>query len=105
VNAGTFSLQASPLPVNGIPKGTTTSSTITVTPSGGFTGSVTLTVTGLPNGSSATFNPATVNINDAFAQTSTLSIKTSNGTKAGTYTLTVTPSGGVAPVTLTLKVN
>jgi hypothetical protein len=69
-------------------------STITVTPSGGFTGSVALTaaVTSGPNGAQ---NPANNLIGFSFGSTSPVSI---TGTAAGTATLTITTkaTGGCA---------
>jgi len=78
--------------------------TVTITPSGGFTGAVTLSVSGLPNGTSATFtpNPATVN-----SYSSMMSVSTNRGTQPGTYVLTITGvSGGLShSTTVTLVVN
>jgi len=75
--------------------------TVTITPSGGFTGAVTLSVSGLPNGTSATFtpNPATGN--------SSMIVSTNRGTQPGTYVLTITGvSGGLShSTTVTLVVN
>ena len=63
-----------------------------------------LSVTGLPNGSSATFNPATV---AGGTGASTMTVKTAKGTKIGTYTLTITGTGGGKSyaTTVTLSVN
>src|SRR5215471_15924254 len=49
-----FTLSASPSSVS-VTQGSSASSTITVTPSGGFTGSVTLSASGLPSGVTASF--------------------------------------------------
>ena len=58
--APNFSLSASPASLT-VTQGTSGNSTITVTPSGGFTGSVTLSTSALPSGVTATFgtNPTT----------------------------------------------
>jgi uncharacterized repeat protein (TIGR01451 family) len=78
--------------------------TTTITPSAGFTGLVNLSVTGLPAGASANFNPAAVNIVDAAARISTLTVTTTAGTPLGDYSLTVTAVSGSlmhsTPVTL-----
>jgi hypothetical protein len=99
---GSLSVKAasSALTVN---HGSTTSTTITVS---AFSSSVSLTVTGLPNGSSATFSPASGGASSS-GWNSSLSIKTSNGTKSNSYRLTVTATGGgaTATVPLTLTVN
>ncbi len=68
--------------------------TVTITPSAGFTGTVNLSAAGLPAGASADFNPAFVNINDASAKTTTLTISTGAGTPLGDNSITVTGSSG-----------
>src|SRR5205823_5584872 len=56
VTSPDFSLNASPT-TQTIRSGGSASYTVTVTPSGGFTGTVGLSVSSLPAGASATFNP------------------------------------------------
>jgi hypothetical protein len=90
VNAPTapdFTLTATPSSRT-IVRGASTSYTIVITPSGGFTGSVALSATGLPGGTIASFtpNPAT--------DSSTLSVSTASSAKPGGYTLTVTSTSG-----------
>jgi serine protease len=62
--------------------------TVNITPAGGFAGDVTLSVTGLPDGASALFdpNPAT--------GTSTLTVTTDPATPVDTYALTITGVSG-----------
>jgi hypothetical protein len=95
-----FSLSASPSSVS-VTQGSNGSSTITITPSNGFTGSVSLSATGLPSGATAAFspNPAT--------GTSTLRFTTSSATPTGTVTVTVTGTSGslTHTTTITLTVN
>ena len=67
---------------------------VTVTPSAGFTGTVTLSVSGLPAGASASFSPTSINITDATPKTSTLTVTTSASTPASTSSLTVTGASG-----------
>ena len=97
-----FSLSASPS-TQTIVQGTGTSYTVTVTPSGGFTGAVSFSLSGLPSGASANFNPASVN----GSGTSTLSVSTSTTTPAGSYPLTITGTSGalVHTTSVTLVVN
>jgi hypothetical protein len=57
---------------------------VTVTPTGGFGGSVSLALTGLPSGATGSFMP------NPTSSGSTLTVKTSNTTKLGAYTLTIT---------------
>src|SRR3989440_648590 len=84
-SSGNFSLSASPTSRT-VTAGNSTSYTATVTPSGGFTGSVSLSVSGLPSGASATFSPASI----AGSGNSTMSVTTSTSTPTGSYTLTIT---------------
>jgi len=72
-----FLLGISPEPVN-IVRGNSTTSTVTVLPAGGFTGSVTLSATELPAGVTATFNPVTT------TGTSTLTMTASSSAALGT---------------------
>ena len=97
-----FSITASPASQT-VTAGAGTSYTATATASGGFTGVVTFSVSGLPSGASATFNPASV----TGSGSSTMSVTTSTSTPAGTYTLTVTGTSGslVHSTTVTLVVN
>ncbi|MBD0327645.1 MAG: PQQ-dependent sugar dehydrogenase, partial [Pyrinomonadaceae bacterium] len=68
--------------------------TINVTPTGGFNGPVTLSVSGNPAGTTASFNPQPVNITDTNARTSTLTISTTPAADIGTYPLTITGTNG-----------
>jgi subtilase family serine protease len=65
-------------------------STIRVSQTNGFTGTVTLSCSGLPTGATCTFNPATVT-----AGTSTLTIATTASTPIATSNITVTGTSGV----------
>jgi pseudomonalisin len=66
----------------------TRTSTITITPSGGFTGQMTLGTSGLPSGVGASFNhnPAT--------SSSTLTFVASSNSSQGTFTVTVSGTSG-----------
>ena len=57
---------------------------------GGFSGTVSFSVTGLPTGASATFNPTSV----VGSGSSVLNISTSTTTPPGTYTLSITGTSG-----------
>ena len=63
---------------------------VTISSSGGFTGVVNLSVSGLPTGATATFNPASVQGSGL----SSLAIVPGANTPAGTYTLTITGTSG-----------
>src|SRR5712692_7522949 len=94
-----FSLSATPASRSVSPGGST-SYTATVAPGSGFTGTVSFSVSGLPSGATATFNPTTVNTSGS----TTMSVVTSSSTPTGSYPLTITGSSGglshTAPVTL-----
>ena len=99
--SGNFSLSASPGSINLRGNGTA-AYTVTVTPSGGFTGSVTLSVSnGLPQGATATFTP---NPWTSSYTSSTLTVATLN-TPKGNYTLTITGISGslTSSTTVSLK--
>jgi hypothetical protein len=68
--------------------GTATSYTITVTPTYGFTGTVALSLSGLPAGTTAAFTPAST------AGTSTLTVQTSRKATTGAAILTITGESG-----------
>jgi hypothetical protein len=80
---------------------------LSVTSTGGFTGTVGLAVAGLPAGSAATFAPASVTLGSGGTSTATMNITTSPTTPAGTATLTITGTSGKisSSVTAGLTVN
>jgi len=82
-----YSLSASPSSLS-IAAGANGTSTITVTDSGGFTGSVALTASGLPTGVTASFSPAST------SSTSTLTLTASSTAVAGTTNVTIIGTSG-----------
>ena len=84
-----FSLSASPAS-RSVVQGGGTSYTATVTAGTGFSGTVSLSVSGLPAGASASFSPASLSTSGS----STLSVSTSTSTPPGSYPLTVTGTSG-----------
>src|SRR5882762_3460343 len=84
-----YSLSASPASQTVAP-GASTSYTVTVTPSGGFSGTVTFSVSGLPAGAGASFSPPSVNTSGS----STMNVTTSASTPVGSYPLTITGTSG-----------
>lgn len=68
-----------------ITAGSSAKYTATVTAQGAFTGAVSLSVSGLPGGATASFSPSTITGNGA----STLTVVTTAATPNGTYTLTI----------------
>jgi len=84
-----FSVSATPSSQT-VTQGASTSYTATVTPSGGFTGTVTFSANGLPAGASASFNPASVTTSGS----STMTVTTASTTPVGSYPLTITGTSG-----------
>jgi hypothetical protein len=92
-DAATFTVSASPAS-RSVARGGTTTFTVTITPSGGFNGSVSLSASSTPTAKNTTFsfNPQTLDA--PAATTSTLTVRTSKSTPRGTYAITITASGG-----------
>jgi thermitase len=84
-----YRLTASPA-LSTIGAGETTTYNVAVDAFGGFTGSVQLSVAGLPLGATATFSPAAV----SGAGTSTLAVSTTALTLPGSYRMTITGTSG-----------
>src|ERR1700674_1373711 len=83
-----FSLAASPASQTVI-KGNSTTYTVSISRTGGFTGTVALSSSGVPAGASATFNPSSTS-----GSTSTLTVTTSASTPSGTFVITITGTSG-----------
>jgi hypothetical protein len=86
-----------------VSRGSSGSCTVTVAPGSGFSGTVSLSVSGLPRRTSASFNPSSITTSGS----STLRVSTNHKTPAGTSTLTISAtSGGLThtqQVTLTVQ--
>ena len=82
-----FSISATPSSQT-VTQGAGTSYTVNITPTGGFTGGVTFSASGLPSGATASFSP-----NPATAS-STLSVSTATTTPTGSFVLTITGVSG-----------
>ena len=81
-----------------MPPGAGTTYTVTINPTGGFSGSVTLSLSGQLAGIGGSFIP------NPTSSTSTLTVTTSPTTSPGTYTLTITGAGGTPTVSHTTTV-
>jgi subtilase family serine protease len=95
-----FSLSATPASQT-VQHGKSTTYRVNVTPSGGFSGTVALSASGLPTGATATFSPASVNKSGS----STMTVKTGNKTPSGSYTLTITGNSTSPALTHTTTVS
>jgi RHS repeat-associated protein len=91
-----FTLSALPSKFN-VTQGSNGTSTITVADVGNFTGSVSLTASGLPGGVTAVFNPSST------TGSSTLTLTASGSATTGSATVTVT--GTSSSLTQTAKIN
>jgi subtilase family serine protease len=92
-----FTLSASPKSVSITQGGAAETSTITVTDAGGFSGSVTLSASGLPSGVTASFgtNPTT--------GSSVLSLTASSTATTGSATVTISGVSGALSATTTIS--
>jgi hypothetical protein len=97
-----FSISATPSSQTVTP-GNNATYTTTVGALNGFTDTVSLSISGLPTGATASFNPTSV----AGSGSSTLTVVTATPTPTGTYTLTITGTGATLShsATVTLVVN
>jgi subtilase family serine protease len=91
-----FTLSASPTSLS-ISRSSHGASTITIHPSGGFSGSVTLSATGMGSGVTASFSP-----NPATA-TSVLTLTSSSTASRGTFTITIHGVSGTLSHTATIS--
>ncbi len=90
-----FSLSASPSSQT-VVRGASASYTVAIGAANGFTGTVALSVQGLPNKTTASFNP------NPATSSSTLTISTSRKSSRGTRTLTITGTSGALTRTTTV---
>jgi hypothetical protein len=95
VTPSNFTLSTSPSSMS-ITQGTSTMSTITVTPQGSFSGNVTLSASGLPSGVIGIFNP------NPAATTSTLTLTAGSTATTGTFTVVLSGTSGTLTNTATI---
>jgi len=93
-----FSLSASPSAVS-VVQGSTGSSTITSTVTGGFDAAVTLSASGAPTGVTVSFSPASI----TGTGNSAVSIVVGSTVAAGTYPITITGTSGATTETTTVS--
>jgi hypothetical protein len=98
---GDFTLNATP-PSQSVQTGASTSFNLSVTPSGGFSSTVNLSVSGLPGNVTPTFAPASI---ANASGTSTLTLATNSFATPGSYPLTLTGTGGAITHTANVTLN
>jgi len=95
---GQFTLAPTPAS-RSVTRGSSASYAIAISRSGGFAGAVTLSASGVPSRTSASFSP-----NGTTAGSSTLTITTAKNSARGTFTVTITGTGpGVPNATTTVQ--
>lgn len=77
-----------------VARGQTAIYTVTMTSTGGFVGNVGLSVSGLPNGATASLTPPALTLGTGATLTSVLNVTTAAGTPVGPSTLKVTGTSG-----------
>ncbi|MFZ3215816.1 MAG: hypothetical protein WA192_07135 [Candidatus Acidiferrales bacterium] len=95
-----FTLSATP-GTQTVNPGSSVPYTVSTTAVGGFSGTVGLSVTGLPTGASGTFSPTSVSAGGS----STLTVATGSNTPVGTYALTITGTGANGSLTATVSLS
>jgi hypothetical protein len=95
---GDFTLSAAP-PSQTVSRGDSTTYTVTVTPTGGFNGTVTFSASGLPRGVSTSFNPPSV----GGSGSSVMTVTTRKNTPKATHTLTIVGTSGALTRTTTVQ--
>jgi len=105
--APNFSLSANPISLT-VAAGASGTSAMTVTPSGGFTGTVTYAASGTPSGVTATFSANTLTLaasSSAAAGTSTVTITGTSGTLSHTATVSLTVTASAPAPNFSLSSN
>ena len=87
-----FSIAANPGSLT-VVQGNNGTSTISITPTGGFSSSVSLSASNMPSGVTVQFSPTSI----SGSQTSTATFTVGSGTAAGTYAITITGAASGGP--------
>jgi len=97
-----FTLSASALSPPAVAAGSAATSTVSIAPTGGSTGTVTLSCNNLPAGVTCGFNPPSV---PNASGSSALTVDVADSAQPGTYSLSVTGTSGSLVQSTTLQVN
>jgi len=97
VQSPNFGISPNPASLT-VSRGASGTSTITITRTGGFTASVSLSASGLPAGVTANFNPLSTT-----GTSSVLTLSASSAATIGTFPITITGSGGGLTKTATIS--
>ena len=97
--APNFTISASPASLS-VQQGNQETSTITTAISGGFNSAVSLSASGMPSGTTVSFNPNPIPAPGSGSSTMTINVGASTAT--GTYPITVTGNGGGVQQTTTV---
>jgi subtilase family serine protease len=95
--ASGFTISASPTSIS-IARGSSGTSTITTSISGGFDSAISLSATGYPTGVTVSFSPET--IRKPGSGTSTMKVKVGKGVALGNHTITINATGAGVPRTV-----
>jgi subtilase family serine protease len=95
-----FTIGASPTSLS-VTAGSSGTSTISTSVSGGFNSPVALTASGMPSGVTVGFNPSTIAAPGSGSSIATFTVAAN--TAAGTYSVTITGTGGVLTHTTTVS--
>ena len=95
-----FAVSATPSS-RSVARNSSTSFAVTVTPLSGFSGTVSLSLTGLPTKVSSSFNPSSI----TGGGTSVLTLRPNKKAATGTYTLTIRGTSGSVTRTTTVSLN
>jgi len=90
-----YTLSASPTSLS-LVQGASGTATVTVAPTGGFTGSVAFAISGVPSGVTASFSPA------SSTGSSVLTLATTSAAAVGTSVMTITGTSGALSATTTV---
>jgi subtilase family serine protease len=106
INAPTFTLSS--CCIGSVGQGTSSTATVWVYPQYGFSGNVTLSISGLPSGVTASFSPNPVSASGTvYSASSTLTLTVSSTATPGQYPLTITGTSGAVTATtpIALSIN